>query len=167
MTIELLVERDQLKKRIEELEETVAKQDDHLRQACDEVTRCHARIHELVDELAPVRALKVGSWEWAMFQMLLKNTVANAVGHQFKMNESDGLHMCVVGGKTWEFVPHMQRVEPFTLHVEPEPEPTAAELAAAIERFRRGPQGLLSVKEFDEMVALAARVKRKEGGDGR
>lgn len=121
MTIELLAERDWLKKRVAELEA----------------------------ELAPIRALKVGSWQWAMVQGCLGRKVVDRHGiiHSFSYA-------------------NMNHLEPFTLYAPPDPEPTAAELAAAIEAFRISIPGKVG-DAYTQMLALASRVKRQEGGNAK
>lgn len=112
----------------------------------DELRR---QLTALEAELAPVRALKVGSWQWAMVQWILGNRVIDRHGTAYRVDVRNAEH-----------------AEPFTLYTPPEPEPTAAELAAAILAWTNCDDKDHTCKTT-RMIALAARVKRKEGGDGR
>ena len=102
----------------------------------DDNVKLQARVRELEAELAPIKGLKAGLWQWAMVQLVMKQTVLNAAGHAFRMDRNGEIIMRPHGATTWTSVAFMQDSERFTLHVEPPEPPSADELCAAIEAIR-------------------------------
>lgn len=107
-----------------------------------------ARVKELESELAPIRALKVGSWRWGLMRFALGDKVKDNCGRVCAINEIT---------PSGEF---------FTLHTEPPPAPTADDLCAAIEATAKAWPEVCRVGLFGDAVALAAayRAANAKGG---
>lgn len=110
-----VVVRPAAQKRIAELEAELEAARNEVKMLRHKNQTFEPLIEKCEAELAPTRALKVGSTEWAMYQIAIGNTVLPA-GTTSKWMAS-GWRTC----------------EPFTLYTAPKPQPTAEELVAAIE----------------------------------
>jgi hypothetical protein len=142
---------------------------------CEELERLEA-------ELAPIRALKVGSWRWAMVQLVLGKVVSNKWGCLYRIREGKIEQITNDPEDVWTPSSELygDGFEPYTLHTAPEPAPTADELAAAIEginsiTFAQHTLGEISdignkslIERVKSAYMLAARYRAaKEAGDGR
>lgn len=135
------VVRPALAARVKELENTIRCADE----VCEQF---ETKIAALESELAPIRQLKVGSAEWACYQMAMGKTV---------MSKRD---------LKWNVDNWRKSFEPYTLHTEPPPAPTADDLCAAIEAYCSAEECQGSAKRYNELVKLAAayRAANAKGG---
>lgn len=129
-------------------------------------------IEQYEAELAPVRALKEGSAEWAFNVLASGGTVVDKAGDQWRIRDGDlYLQKGHDGGFRKANCICITQYGPFTLHTEPPPLPTAEELVVAIEdlvAYFQGDEDEVAgmSKRINRLQSLAARF-RKGGGDGR
>lgn len=138
-----VVVRPALAARVKELEGRLRSFDEHNHKLVLQVA-------DLEDQLAPIRALKVGSWQWAMVQFLLGRQVVDRHGTKYRFDVRNADH-----------------TEPFRLLTEPPPAPTADVLADAIDAYRKtdvATQEEANARHEMFRVAAAYRAANAKGG---